>query len=710
MASFSDDDELPTFNIDRQGRRSESYAIPRSPAGFDRTHWLGYGQSLDIAGFHIRKCLLYVGSVLPGSNGRPDPSLIDPRLPVPAAEPLTEHQPCFSPSYSELPHVRKAYLKWLADGRSAPDANIALVFLYFYGIERRVILDILRDGTGTSDFPDIYKELKRLYHLYAPRAPSFGRYCGHLIELVEVAASADNLYERPIVAFSSSRLSFLIRLAVGQAMRDGVPVPAHLALAWAEQDPGIVRRMVVSRCAPEFRELFRLTYAAMHSKGLVLKPNKTKLKLVYEPASMGFHGSGGVNMHFGEIPDVAALTGPTKLLQQVVDACVQALEPFSRYLGRNPDGRTQFEAVLTLPVQLWPEEARLTLEMRKARVDRGMQLTTFGELQASLEARSALAPEQQRALFSALQSYGIGSEPELVPGARRFEAADCLVLFPTARGESVPTVDASYRIARLSVELAAAVAHADGAFCSVELAHLEASIKRWDHLHPAWCMRLQAYAQFLQTSPAPLSGLKKRVEALDAEARESVAEFAASMVLADSVATSAEVQLLEKIYQQLGIEREKAYSAIHGRNGGLTRSENGRDSSAALPGKFSLDPTKIAALQASSDRIAARLATIFETEPEPQLVPTSLVVAPETTKSISVMGLDAAHSAFARLLTSRASWQRVDLIDVADDLAIMLDGALERLNEASLDAHDIMFAEEGDPIDINPEIMEKLAQ
>jgi hypothetical protein len=213
----------------------------------------------------------------------------------------------------------------------------------------------------------------------------------------------------------------------------------------------------------------------------------------------------------------------------------------------------------------------------------------------------------------------------------------------------------------------------------------------------------------LQACPAGLSSLKKKIDTLDGETRHLVAAFAASMVLADGVASPEEVKVLEKIYQQLGVEREKAYSAIHARNGVLTRLNNGaRGDQTNMHTQFSLDAVKIAALKASSQQIAARLAKIFEQESEPVTV--HVPSPPEASESPAIMGLDPAHSAFARLLTSRASWQRAELIDVADDLAIMLDGALERLNEASLDAHDIMFAEEGDPIEINPQIMEKLAQ
>jgi hypothetical protein len=45
---------------------------------------------------------------------------------------------------------------------------------------------------------------------------------------------------------------------------------------------------------------------------------------------------------------------------------------------------------------------------------------------------------------------------------------------------------------------------------------------------------------------------------------------------------------------------------------------------------------------------------------------------------------------------------------VANDLEIMLDGALERLNEATLDTYDIPCTDGDDPIEINLEIIEKI--
>ena len=73
-----------------------------------------------------------------------------------------------------------------------------------------------------------------------------------------------------------------------------------------------------------------------------------------------------------------------------------------------------------------------------------------------------------------------------------------------------------------------------------------------------------------------------------------------------------------------------------------------------------------------------------------------------------LLGLDEAHSSFARMLLSRPQWSRSELIDVAEDLELMLDGALEHINEASFDAFDMPLTEGEDPIDVRAEVLEKI--
>jgi len=72
-----------------------------------------------------------------------------------------------------------------------------------------------------------------------------------------------------------------------------------------------------------------------------------------------------------------------------------------------------------------------------------------------------------------------------------------------------------------------------------------------------------------------------------------------------------------------------------------------------------------------------------------------------------LLGLDAEHSAFLRVLLTRPSWSRAELSDIAADMEMMLDGALERVNEAALDKLDARIAEGDDPIEIAQDLLER---
>lgn len=709
-ASFVED-KLTSFGSATNPAHVSDYKIPSAPSDFKTARWLNKSESFTVAGIEIRGGKVYVGPSMTAANGGVEPALIDQRKPVAKNGHYTDRHTNYWPNYSDIsPQARRAYLLWLADGRSAPDADIGYVFLYFYGLERRIIIDILAEKQAQDELPELGRELKRLYATYAAGSNSFKMYCGQLIELVDAANQSPKLYEEDLGERPPSYgLPLLLRVAIGQAVRDGVPIPTHLALAWAERDPAISRKTPVQRCSKEFKKLFASEYAKAFGPGLKIAPNKTKIKLSYRPASGGFMGSTGVDMKFGDTPDVTALTAPVKKLQAVVDSCTKLLESYSRYLARNPDGRHDLEAVLTLPLEFWPDTSRKAMDDLKQQVSNGLVLLKFKELFATFKATGELTKDKQQALASALEAGGIGMEPDVLGAARGSKPEDPLVLFQTSVRAQNVRENSGYKVAKISIELTAAVAHADGDFSDSELTHLNLYIDKWDHLDIEARRRLKAYTQVLVNSSVALSSVKKKVEQLDQQTREAIAAFAAAMVLADGAALPEEVKVLEKIYLQLGLERTTVYSDIHAGHGGATPASQATSvSSGSTAPSFTLDQSKIAALKESSDKIAQRLADIFVEEVAP--TPVAAEVNAEPQQSNAILGLDENHSAFARLLMSRPTWERAELLDVAQDLNIMLDGALEKLNEASLDELDTTFTEGDDPIEINPELIESLTQ
>ena len=134
-----------------------------------KARWIPCGESVDVAGMSIPNGMLYVGLSLPTAQGRQEPALINPNLPV-SRQPvdISQRQMQYWPSYSEIsPDARRAYLQWLSTGRTDPTADIGYVFLFFYGLERRALVDLESTPGAQEEVQSIVTEVRRLLSLYS---------------------------------------------------------------------------------------------------------------------------------------------------------------------------------------------------------------------------------------------------------------------------------------------------------------------------------------------------------------------------------------------------------------------------------------------------------------------------------------------------------------------------------------------------------------
>ena len=72
------------------------------------------------------------------------------------------------------------------------------------------------------------------------------------------------------------------------------------------------------------------------------------------------------------------------------------------------------------------------------------------------------------------------------------------------------------------------------------------------------------------------------------------------------------------------------------------------------------------------------------------------------------LGVAAVAVLAALAAVPKAAWLAVGGVVVVGVVELMLDGALERINEASLDAHEMALTEGEDPLEVNEEVLEKL--
>lgn len=136
------------------------------------------------------------------------------------------------------------------------------------------------------------------------------------------------------------------------------------------------------------------------------------------------------------------------------------------------------------------------------------------------------------------------------------------------------------------------------------------------------------------------------------------------------------------------------------------------DSNSAVP--FKLDRGRIADLEDKTKRGELLLAKIFENPENSNGIDVELAdqitgtPAKEKLELPTILGLDANLSELANRILDRPQWSRAELVLITNSLDLMLDGALEAINEASYHNLDIPLLEGDDPIEINPEVISKL--
>lgn len=161
-----------------------------------KDRWLAKGDSFAVAGLAIPGGMLYV-TERATQFGQAEPSLIDATLRV-AHSPmsLTERQMPYWPSYRSItPEARRAYLQWLAGGRRQP-ADAGYVFLFFYGLERRALIDALSDPQAKAEIPAIKAEVKRLLALYGDNH-SFCGYATRFLAHIDAGSVQPQSYMAP---------------------------------------------------------------------------------------------------------------------------------------------------------------------------------------------------------------------------------------------------------------------------------------------------------------------------------------------------------------------------------------------------------------------------------------------------------------------------------------------------------------------------------
>lgn len=687
--------------------------------------WIPKGQGLQIADRMIDGMVYFGTPPNVGSSYYREPcrAYIDPSLSVAkSGEDRPGAQMSYWPGYSNIPAVcRATYLDWLSAGRSDGAVNVGYMFIFFYGLERRFLLDSPDD----TEKQQIIAEVRRLKALFGDNY-SAQRYLGEFLDLASIAniqgvSVDDDELKNSILENRSWDLPVALKIVLGTLIANDSPISADWMYLWFVCHPETRLRTPAKRCSDEFKALFQHKFSAKYPEGLKVRKPKRKLKLQYRAASGEFTGDFTPSTgQAGEtqIPDVSDIRSPVQKAQKIADEAMDELDKFSRYLGRNPDGRGSIEAQALLPTELWSLFPSVELEELK---DWAREQVVAGGLVPALDVISRLEGETPVKLgkrnltgaADALARIGLGMAPDPRFSLRGPKIDEPVVIFELGEPvEQLEDVSSAYRTELFELALATFVAHADSKIVEAERRALRKKIEAVSGLTELERKRLYANLKWYLDVPPDMSWLRSKLKDADAEHHLALRAAVVAIAHADNVIQSEEVACIENIYKALGIDAGLVYADLHAGDvpDGPVRV---KAAEAEAPGEqipdepkpkaASLDAARIAAIRNDTERVSNVLGEIFSTDED---VSEEANAAHALTSSMA--GLDPKHAMLVEQIIQREHWTHEEFGEIARRQGLMPSGALEAVNEWAFEKFDEALLDEYDGYDVSPDIAEAL--
>ncbi|MDA1378897.1 hypothetical protein PCI56_02240 [Plesiomonas shigelloides subsp. oncorhynchi] len=200
-------------------------------------------------------------------------------------------------------------------------------------------------------------------------------------------------------------------------------------------------------------------------------------------------------------------------------------------------------------------------------------------------------------------------------------------------------------------------------------------------------------------------GTKERVCNLGCAEKEFMRHILVTVALADGKVSPGEIKQLEKLYTALGLDKTQVAADVHK----LTSCKGSQLVTATINRSiqkqgFVLNDELLAFHASETDSVQSLLGTIFVDDMSDE----SQVVSQEKLIASDSAGLDQAHSALFKQLITQERWERKDVLAACESLKLMLDGAVETINDWAYEQVDAPVIDDDEDIYIDLEIANEL--
>lgn len=703
------EDDLSDYRITIS--TSVNYSDEPESKNKQKGRWITPGESVQVGNKNITGGYFYSGGRLKDLDGYgTEASLVDPTLKLDINSPdYGGDNMGYWPSYNHIsPQSRAAYIEWLASNRNDPETYIGYVFLYFYGIERRILVDAAAGDVSEAEIDALIDELQRLRSVYGDNR-SFNGYATNLLSHAWALYKSDQQPDNSLL-LAKRDFTSVFKLQLAKSVDRGEPVSSELALVWVKSHPEFSLRTPARRCELEFDQIFSLRYKKKFDKGLVIAPNKTKVQLEYYPASSSLRGSHGIKL---DLPDASRLKAPVKKLMALAEECTVELEAYSRFIGKPENSRDSLAAAAYLPADLAVNSSNRQFDQLKNWISsqiintNGVVSTQEFLSQLGDEAPLKINKKEAEMLAGLVEKAGFGLAPDVRFHQAKPELNGNIVLFNVGHEEGFKPSHAFNQVGTI-LRLGAMVASIDGHIDSAEVDLLEMLITEDKQLKAGEKGSLKAYLHWRLNTPVNMTGLKARLESISDREKAAISHILVSVALADGSVDSTEIKQLEKLYTSLGLEKTRVSSDIHGLNSRTitTKSEaNATESVSSNSSEFSLNHDLIKIHESETEDVKAVLGSIFVDE----TIEDELEVVDKSDTKGAIVGLDDTHTRFYETLITKDQWTSEEVKSLCEELNLMMSGAIETLNDWAFENVDAPLIDDGSTVFVDLELAEEIA-
>lgn len=481
-------------------------------------------QMVKVGKFDLPAHLMYIGKDKSGL-----PHLINPALPIGSERPSFAAAMGYWPSYHSISaDDRATYLAWLASGRNFPTPNIGFVFLYFYGLEYRALVE-------KENQKEVLEELISLYLKYARLSGSFARYCGGLMNLLiaegfPAPSNANDLLEHLL---DNPKEAPLLKDA-GWAFKNSARESDLLAFHFFAHE----RIAIPAKYRDDLRKVVK-AYREQLKSGPKTEFIDCDTYVNYRTAS-----AIGLNINTNVKTPVLSKTS----LEFAKSCWSDCLSQFAGYSKMKKWNRGLAEFLAPNNANSMREKLERDLAFDEYKIFDLSELTS----KVGMVSDENLTATEAKAFAGGLERLGLSVEPDPRLTGKGLRADEKIII--TKRPLAIESGD-KWKKALPLFDLAISVAFGDGRQSDSEVSHAIDFVCKHFKLGKTESERLSYRAKLLEESKLGIPAIAKRVAStLTMNQGETIAKFLFSIATLDGKLEKGEITTLEKAFKAFGFQ------------------------------------------------------------------------------------------------------------------------------------------------------------